>query len=270
MRAISFLTLAALTGLSHVSAQITSTLVSTKATSLTPTTPIASASPTPNPNVTVNQPSDVLDVQCASGYSPGFQQSSFQYDIPVAAFINATGSFFHSEWYSGPLNSTNGTDNTPGATRSGNFGGTPFTERLVGYTRSPNRLLIQYVLNSGPVTFPTTPKPVDASSYFEEYTVSSICAGTGTYVTLTASYCTKTLTGSYNLYVTFRREVMATLANTLGAQLFDGSCPVVSAPASTSTTASITTSTTAAATTVATTSASGPTPSPRPTGSQLA
>jgi len=40
-----------------------------------------------------------LDQKCAQGYYPGFQTSSFQYLVPSEAFVNATGSFHHMEWY---------------------------------------------------------------------------------------------------------------------------------------------------------------------------
>jgi len=48
---------------------------------------------------TLTWPSDVVDVECRPEFYPGFQTSSFQYDIPATAFIEATKSFFNSTWY---------------------------------------------------------------------------------------------------------------------------------------------------------------------------
>lgn len=40
-----------------------------------------------------------LDLKCEPGYYPEFETSSFQYNLPVERFIDATDSFQRMEWY---------------------------------------------------------------------------------------------------------------------------------------------------------------------------
>ena len=55
--------------------------------------------------------------------------------------------------------------------------------------------------------------------------MESICAGTATYFTMVAKYCAKDVVGAYSLFYEFRRYAMAGLAKTLGAEMFEGTCP---------------------------------------------
>lgn len=163
-----------------------------------------------------------VDPKCPHGSYAGFEASVFQYDVPATKFFNKMGSFLHSEWYTGPLDSTKGKDNTVGSTRSGNFSGTLFTERLVGYSRSATDLSLSYVLDQGPVTF----EGVKLFLYTEELGIESICGGRATFITFTAIFCEAKPGGGYDFYDRVRRDAVGAVATELGAKIFAGSCPV--------------------------------------------
>ncbi|KAF8064959.1 hypothetical protein FPV67DRAFT_1583743 [Lyophyllum atratum] len=176
---------------------------------------LAAAAPSPE--------TDRLDPKCPPSTLPGFETNAFQYNVPAAGFFNKTGTFFHSEWYTGPVSSTRGTDNIIGSTRSATLDGTAFTERLVRYSRSPTELVLGFAL--------FTPKPivfhgVTFSSYTEEFRFLSICGGEGTYISMTVVYCTDRVGQAYDLYDWFRRTRVGRVADELGADVFAGTCPI--------------------------------------------
>ncbi|KAF8064960.1 hypothetical protein FPV67DRAFT_162601 [Lyophyllum atratum] len=164
-----------------------------------------------------------LDPKCPPSALPGFETNTFQYNVPAAEFFNKTGSFFHSEWYTGPIASTHGKDNTPGSTRSGNFSGTPFTERLVAYSRTPTQLTQQFTLAMPePIVF----DGVTFTGYTEELRFMSICGGTATYIGMTSVYCTDRVAKAYALYDKIRRGAIGKVGDELGAFVFAGTCPI--------------------------------------------
>ncbi|GLB39638.1 hypothetical protein LshimejAT787_0701480 [Lyophyllum shimeji] len=165
---------------------------------------------------------DHIDPKCPPSTFSGFESNVFQYNVPAERFYNKTGSFFRSEWYTGPLTSTHGTDNTVGATRSGNYSGTFFTERLVGYSRSPDELVMRFTLATpGGVVF----SGARIKSYTEEMRVMSICGGSATYFSMTAVFCADKVGKVYDLYDGLRRAAVGAVAEQLGALVFDGTCP---------------------------------------------
>ena len=127
-------------------------------------------------------------------------------------------------YQTGPIIATHGLDNTVGSTRTGNFSGIIFAERLVGYSRSPTKLDFQFESVTS-IILPATPRPVALGYYGEELTVESICAGTATYVTFIAKYCARDVVGAYSLYSNYRSAATAGLAQKLGAEVFQGTCP---------------------------------------------
>ncbi|KAF8056276.1 hypothetical protein FPV67DRAFT_1531651 [Lyophyllum atratum] len=166
---------------------------------------------------------DHLDPKCPPSTLPGFEVNTFQYNVPAAGFFNKTGSFFHSEWYTGSVSSTQGPDNTPGSTRSATLDGTAFTERLVSYSRSPTELVLGFTLfTPAPITF----HGVTFTSYTEEFRFKSICEGKATHVSMTVVYCTDRVGQAYDLYDWFRRTRIGGVADVLGADVFLGTCPI--------------------------------------------
>ncbi|KAG6847768.1 hypothetical protein H0H93_006099 [Arthromyces matolae] len=171
------------------------------------------------------EPQDVThrsdDPKCLEGFYPGFEYNVWQFNVPASTFINKTGSFLHAEWYTGPLLESHGKDNTIGATRTFPFDSGTLTERLVGHYRSPTESVIRFSLANGPV--PVT--NVTFGSYTEEQRVMSICGGTATYFTMTATYCTDKEPVMYDIYERYRRNAVSTVADELGALEFGGTCP---------------------------------------------
>ncbi|KAG6816088.1 hypothetical protein H0H87_008750 [Tephrocybe sp. NHM501043] len=162
------------------------------------------------------------DPECAKGAYSGFETNIWQFNAPATQFINITGSFFHSEWYIGPLTSTTGEDNTIGSTRTAVIGNSSFTEQLVGHYRSPTQSVIRFSLHNGSLPL----DGFDLVAYTEEINVKSICGGTATYLTMTATYCTDNVAEAYDFYDKFRRDSVGAVAKELNALVFSGTCPV--------------------------------------------
>ncbi|KAG6916189.1 hypothetical protein DXG01_008071 [Tephrocybe rancida] len=168
-------------------------------------------------------PPENFDPKCADNMQPVFETDTFQFSVPIQTFFNATGpSFFGSVWYTGPVISTTGKDDTVGATRTGTFGGTIFRERLIDFSQSPDRILQRFVLDNGPITVGN----IVIASYTEEMVALSICGGTATWAGFTDQLCANNAAATYNLYRRARRTLVDQLADNMGALYFEGSCPV--------------------------------------------
>ncbi|KAF8074671.1 hypothetical protein FPV67DRAFT_592426 [Lyophyllum atratum] len=162
-----------------------------------------------------------FDPKCGEGMQTGFEMDTFQYNVPAEKFFEKMGTYFNSEWYIGPLLESTGEDDTVGATRSGEFNGTYFRERLVDFSKSPDRLMHRFTLDNGPIAFGT----VMYASYTEEMVVLSICGGTATFISFNDVYCAEDGPAAYNIYHRARRLLMDKLADDLGALIFSGTCP---------------------------------------------
>ncbi|KAG6840726.1 hypothetical protein C0991_004812 [Blastosporella zonata] len=189
-------------------------------------------------------PTENFDPKCADNTQPGFEMDIFQLNVPLQTFVNATGTFFGSYEaiaalqvdcrvpcsptmanniidQTGPLISTTGEDDTVGATRTGNFSGAVFRERLIDISQTPDRLMHRFTLDNGPITFVN----VLYESYTEEMVVQSICGGTATWVSFTDKYCADNAARGYSLYRRARRVLVDVLVDSMGALYFEGSCP---------------------------------------------
>ncbi|KAG6870294.1 hypothetical protein C0995_014010, partial [Termitomyces sp. Mi166 len=170
-----------------------------------------------NPATDPNQAQDTAasglseDPKCMEG-KPGFQSNVWQIAVPASTWINRTASFFHSEC---------GKDNTIGATRATLFEGTSlFNNTLVGYHRSPTQSVQRFMLTNGPVSLSN----MTFYSYTEELKATSICGGTATYWTMTVTYCTDNPVGVHSFYDEYKRGKVQSLADELGASMFNGTC----------------------------------------------
>ncbi|KAG6871864.1 hypothetical protein C0995_015651 [Termitomyces sp. Mi166 len=166
------------------------------------------------------------DPKCMKG-KPGFESNVWQLTVPVNTWINKTGSFFDSAWYMGPgIISTSGTDNTVGATRTTVFDGTTLLkDTLVGSYRSPTQSVQRFALANGPVSLRS--RNLRFYSYTEELRATSICGGTATHYSMTATYCTDDPERAYRFFDAYRREKVGNVAREVGAKMFNGTCPVV-------------------------------------------
>ncbi|KAG6861257.1 hypothetical protein C0995_002065 [Termitomyces sp. Mi166 len=158
--------------------------------------------------------------KCPEDLDPVFVASIFRFTVSAQTFFNATGTFFNSEWYTGPLLSTTGKDDRIGATRTGNFSGTIYTERLIDFSKTPDRLLQRFTLDNGPITVGGL-----VLTYTEEIVVESICDGTAVWASFTDKLCASNTGEVYNLFSRSRMLLVDGLATGIGALYSDGACP---------------------------------------------
>ncbi|KAG6864288.1 hypothetical protein C0991_010784 [Blastosporella zonata] len=163
------------------------------------------------------------DPTCSKGFHAGFESNVWQLTVPASSFINKTGTFFHSEWYTGPLSATHGKDETIGATRTIVSGTDVFVERLVGIYRSPTQSVHRFSLTvKNPVAF----GGATFTYYTEELRAMSICGGTATQFSMTSTYCADNIVAAYDEYDSYRRASVQKVVIELGARVFLGTCPV--------------------------------------------
>ncbi|KAJ7698974.1 hypothetical protein B0H17DRAFT_1129519 [Mycena rosella] len=160
------------------------------------------------------------DLHCPTGSSTSFVHNSYTYNAPVHKFTHIAGSFFNITWYGGAIvSSTTGTDKIPGATRSGNLGGT-FDETLTAYDTRPDALIFtyhgQYTLNQ---------QPRNPMRYTETTRFESICGGKATYIDIITYVCSDDQIAAYNVWYTLHMSAFQGLAATLGATVLAGDCP---------------------------------------------
>lgn len=117
---------------------------------------------------------------------------------------------------------TRGKDNTVGSTRTAAVSNSTFTEELVGHYRTPTQSVLRFSLHHG--TLPLN--NFTLTTYTEEMRAMSICGGTATYVSMTATYCTDKVVNAYDFYNTFRSDAVGAVAKELNALEFVGTCPV--------------------------------------------
>ncbi|KAG5650668.1 hypothetical protein H0H81_011445 [Sphagnurus paluster] len=162
-----------------------------------------------------------LDPKCPAGTYSGFE---WQFDIPSKKFIEKMGSFHDLDWYFGPLDSTTGTDNTIGATRTGKYSGTTFRERLVEYSLSASGADLTMGVVQDTPGYNIVFQGIEWVSYLERFSVQSICGGRAAHISFTAVYCVTDTDTAYDLYEKLRQGAIGALADKLGARLFAGSC----------------------------------------------
>ncbi|KAJ7870519.1 hypothetical protein B0H13DRAFT_2061679, partial [Mycena leptocephala] len=157
------------------------------------------------------------DLRCPRGYSPSFLHNTYTY---------YGRSFFHIEWYGNiTVTKTAGTDNVPGATRAGTFGGSPFNETLTMYLGRPDAM--SYTIHGNlPLTI-AQPKrrPLHVVSYAETKRFESICSGEATYIDLITYLCSDDQTAAYGLFYNVHMTTLQNLASTIGTTVLAGDCP---------------------------------------------
>ncbi|KAF7335146.1 hypothetical protein MVEN_02265700 [Mycena venus] len=166
------------------------------------------------------------DIACPPNSFPSFTHNSYAYIAPLHKFNNLTKSFFNIEWYGGiPVTNTTGTDNVPGATRTGPFGGATYNETLTFYRKRSDLFTWSYIGKG--LTFTLPPYPTITSyGYAETFLFQSICNGQATYIEVLTFSCSNNQVNNYNLWYTFHNEVFPAMASSLGAPVLAGDCPV--------------------------------------------
>ncbi|KAJ7599448.1 hypothetical protein C8J56DRAFT_770287 [Mycena floridula] len=171
-----------------------------------------------------------LDPKCPDGSHTGFVVNSFQYDIPIDGFIDATGSFFNITWYAGTVvNATTGNDNVVGATRSGPFLDGKFAEQLVAYDASSTSLTMKYVSLVDLVVTGAIPEnphqKLAFDSYTEEFRALGICGHEATYIEFATTFCSNKPDVVYDLFDQLHTSSVGELNKKLGGRVFRGTCP---------------------------------------------
>jgi hypothetical protein len=126
------------------------------------------------------------------------------------------------------VSNTTGTDNVPGATRSGPLvGNNVFNETLTMYSAHPDALM--YTYHGKAVTYPApNGSPVYFHGYAETMRLDSICDGKGTYIDLITWVCADEQIAAYNIWYTAHASSFEGMAAGLGATVLAGDCPRMS------------------------------------------
>ncbi|KAF7330593.1 hypothetical protein MSAN_02459500 [Mycena sanguinolenta] len=165
------------------------------------------------------------DIECAADSYVSFIHNSYTYNAPLHKFTDIAGSFFNVSWYGGTaVTSTTGTDNVPGATRSGPFVGTIFNETLTAFEKGSDVLLFSY--HGKGFTFipePTYPA-LRWDGYSETLRFQSICSGKATHIDLITYTCSDNQPLTYTVWSTAHTSSFDGLAQTLGATILAGDC----------------------------------------------
>ncbi|KAJ7892646.1 hypothetical protein B0H13DRAFT_2665630 [Mycena leptocephala] len=166
------------------------------------------------------------DLQCPKGYSPTFLHNTYTYYGPLKEFTDIAGSFYHVQWYgNATINKTTGTDNVPGATRTGSFGGSPFNETLTMFQGRPDA--VSYTIHGNlPLTL-AQPKqrPLHVVNYAETKRFESICSGEATYIDFITYLCTDDQATAYGLFYNVHITTLQNLGATIGTTVLAGDCP---------------------------------------------
>ncbi|KAJ7756851.1 hypothetical protein DFH07DRAFT_820181 [Mycena maculata] len=164
------------------------------------------------------------DLHCPEGYDITFVHNAYTYNAPFHAFTNLTSSFFEIVWTGGvPATSTTGTDNVPGATRSGPWFGGVFNETLTMYHLDDEL----YIWTYHGATFTYAPggqPPVTMQAYAETTRFESICSGTATYIDIHTYLCNDNPEVVYSLLYTLHMVTFQTLAQNANATVMGGDC----------------------------------------------
>ncbi|KAJ7816091.1 hypothetical protein B0H14DRAFT_2845416 [Mycena olivaceomarginata] len=149
--------------------------------------------------------------------------SLYTYNAPVDKFTNLTKSFFELKWYAGAIvSNTTGTDNVPGATRSGPLGGTAvFNETLTMYSMHPDEFTFSF--HGAPYVFGGQ----HVTAYAETMRFEGICSGKATYIDVITYLCSNDSIAVYDATYTAHMVSFQGLATSVGATVMAGDCPYV-------------------------------------------
>ncbi|KAJ7812807.1 hypothetical protein B0H14DRAFT_3879526 [Mycena olivaceomarginata] len=123
-----------------------------------------------------------------------------------------------------PVTNTTGTDNVPGATRSGTLAGGAYYETLTAYKLRSD--VLEYSYHGDPYILAVPGQPtINFNGYAETMRFESICGGKATYIDIITYTCSDHQTLAYSGWYTFHESVFPGLAATLRATIMAGDCP---------------------------------------------
>ncbi|KAJ7250509.1 hypothetical protein B0H12DRAFT_1234387 [Mycena haematopus] len=141
------------------------------------------------------------DIHCPTDAYTSFIHNSYTYKAPLHKFTNITKSFFDISWYAGTIvTNTTGTDNVPGATRSGPYAGTTYNETLTAID---------------------TTRP-DALEFSDPAVREHL---RWTYIDVITYLCSDNQLAVYTTWYMIHMSAFAALAAKLGAPIMAGDCP---------------------------------------------
>jgi hypothetical protein len=123
---------------------------------------------------------------------------------------------------------TTGTDNVPGATRSGSYNGATFHETLIQYSMLPDALIFSYYGKGFTDTLPPAyGSSVHVDGYVETKRFESICDGKATYIDVLTYDCGggSEQIETYNGWYTVHLSAFGSMAASFGATVMAGDCP---------------------------------------------
>ncbi|KAJ6510549.1 hypothetical protein C8R45DRAFT_392018 [Mycena sanguinolenta] len=165
------------------------------------------------------------DIECPANSHVSFVHNSYTYNAPLHKFTDITKSFFNISWYGDTIvTSHTGTDNVPGATRSGPFAGAIFDETLTAIDKRSDAFIFSY--HGKGLTFTPAGYPALAMyGYSETMRFESICGGKATYIDVITYVCSDNQPSAYTVWSTLHTSTFDGLAATLGATILAGDCP---------------------------------------------
>ncbi|KAF7375570.1 hypothetical protein MSAN_00445200 [Mycena sanguinolenta] len=165
------------------------------------------------------------DIVCPANSHVSFVHNSYTYNAPLNKFTDITGSFFNISWYANTtVTSTTGTDNVPGATRSGPFPGAIFNETLTAFEKRSDALLFSYHGKGLAYTMGPGYPVVIVDGYSETMRFQSICGGKATYIDVLTYTCVDNQPLMYTIWSMVHTSFNG-VAQTFGATILAGDCP---------------------------------------------
>ncbi|KAJ7828206.1 hypothetical protein B0H14DRAFT_2516637 [Mycena olivaceomarginata] len=165
------------------------------------------------------------DIHCPEDLHVSFVHNSYSYYVDLVQFTNITDSFFDQSWYAGTLTSnTTGTDNVPGATRSGPFGGATYNETLTMYSKHSDAFSLSYHGKAFTLT-PSNGPALTFGPYTETIRFESICGGRATFIDVLTYTCSDNPIAIYDAWYTIHMSSFEGLAAKIGAPVLAGDCP---------------------------------------------
>lgn len=128
------------------------------------------------------------------------------------------------------MESTTGHNNVPGATRSFDYFGGNFVERLHYYSSNHKALEMSWRMNGTEFITNAPVKPngtLIIGGYTEALRVTSICGGLGSQVEFTGRYCSDDLKPAFDIFRGVHGAGVKNVTTELGAKEIDGTfdCP---------------------------------------------
>ncbi|KAJ6600351.1 hypothetical protein DFH09DRAFT_1302834 [Mycena vulgaris] len=165
-------------------------------------------------------------LRCPKGYSISFLYDSYTYHGRLDKFTAITKSFFHIQWYgNATVDRTTGTDNVPGATRSGQFGISRYKETLTAYSAHSDALV--YSIHGDlplSIQVPNQHDLLHVATYAERKRFESICGGRATFLEFITYLCSDDPRTADRTFRNVHTATVQGLASRIGTTILSRDC----------------------------------------------